>query len=114
MAIPSRGGPLGTFFSVNDTVALTVGIASSNVALNQANTSGLITILTNVGANVVYVSFGTDNTVIATAPIAGTPAQGFPILPNASIKITSGSALWLAAIASATGNTLFITSGVGE
>ena len=110
MATPIRSKPTATFFSASPTSALTVGTASSNMAIGSG---GAHLLLTNSGANVVYIALGTDNTVVAVAPIAGTPAQGIPLLPNSQTILYAGTGTYIAAISAATGNTLFVTPGSG-
>ncbi|MBW8066849.1 MAG: hypothetical protein GJU73_05320 [Ferrovum sp.] len=112
MAIPIEVQHNQSFFSTNETVAIAVGTASANAALVTPGEQYQAQIV-NDGTNVVYVNFGTDNTVAAAVPASGTPAQGFPILPNSRIVISIGSTTWIAAIAAATGNTLLITVGKG-
>ena len=109
MATPIRSKPTAAFFSASPTSALTVGTASSNMAIG----AGGHVLLTNSGANVVYIALGTDNTVVAVAPIAGTPAQGIPLLPNSQTILYAGTGTYIAAISAATGNTLFVTPGSG-
>ena len=109
MATPIRSKPTAAFFSASPTSALTVGTASSNMAIG----AGGHVLLTNSGANVVYIALGTDNTVVAVAPVAGTPAQGIPLLPNSQTILYAGTGTYIAAISAATGNTLFVTPGSG-
>ena len=110
MAIPVRSKPTATFFSASKTGALTVGTASANL---QIPSGGAHLLLTNSGSNVVYVVLGTDNTVTAAIPASGTPEYGIPILPNSQTMLYAGTGTWIAAIAAATGNTLFVTPGSG-
>lgn len=110
MATPIRSKPTATFFSVSDTAALTVGTASSNMAIPSG---GAHLLLTNNGSNVIYVALGTDNTVTAAIPAPGTPAKGIPLLPNSQLMIYAGTGTYIAAISSATGNTLLVTPGNG-
>lgn len=112
MATPIEVRHNQAFFSVNETVALTVGTASGNVALVTPGEQYQAEIV-NVGSNVVYVAFGTNNTVSAVIPVSGTPSLGRPILPNARVVVSIGSTTYIAAIAAATGNTLLITVGKG-
>ncbi len=112
MATPIEKVKTASFFSTNDTVALTVGTASANVALS--NTADWYQArIVNSGSNIAYVALGTDNTVTAAIPASGTPALGMPILPNSEVTLSIGSATYIAAIAAATGNTLFVTVGTG-
>jgi hypothetical protein len=108
MAAPIRKIPTRSFFPTGNTVALTVGTTSSNVNVVTTSTQCVVT---NIGTNVVYVAFGTDDTITAAIPAAGTPANGMPILPNAKMELQLGNASYVAAIATATGNTLMITPG---
>ena len=113
MAAPIRKFHTAAFFSTNETDALTVGTASANVALSNTNTDLVQALFVNVGANVVYINLGTDNTVTAGVPASGTPASGIPLLPNSALVLAIGTATYVAAIAAAAGNTLFVTVGSG-
>ena len=110
MASPIRSTPAATFFSAAETAALTVGTASANVAIPSG---GRHLLLTNSGSNVVYIALGTDNTVSAAIPASGAPASGIPLLPNSQTILYAGTGTYVAAIAAATGNTLFVTPGNG-
>lgn len=101
-----------SFYPGASTAALTVGTASANVAIPI--TPYTQTRFVNVGTNVVYIALGTDNTVTAGIPVSGTPAAGIPLLPNAERVLSTGNARYVAALSSATGNTLFITPGTGQ
>ena len=113
MAVPIRKYHTAAFFSTNETVALTVGTASANVAFSNANADLVQALFVNVGANVVYINLGTDNTVSAAVPASGTPASGIPLLPNSALVLAIGTATYIAAISGVAGNTLFVTVGSG-
>jgi hypothetical protein len=113
MATPVIQGKLqATFFSTANTAALTVGTSTANVAIPSGGAYQVR--LVNVGSNVVYIAIGTDDTVAAVVPVAGTPSPGIPLLPNSERILSIGTATYIAAIAAATGNTLFITPGSGQ
>ena len=97
------------FYPLYPTVNVAVTATSATV---QSNSGGHVAqyLLTNVGTNVVFVTLA-DPTITAS-PTATTGAST-PILPN-SYKVLSGPVNALvAAVASATGNTLYITPGEG-
>ncbi len=108
---PVRSRPTAVFFTAANTAALTVTATSANVAIPVGGDGHLL--LTNDGTNIVYIALGTDNTVAAAIPVNGTPANGIPLLPNTQMQIFAGTGTYIAAIAGATGNTLFITPGYG-
>ena len=104
------------FGANGNTVALTVGIASASIALQLPGGLTKWTyqcLVTNSGANMAFVAFGASG-IVAAIPVAGTPANGVPIAPNSTRAFTVNSGQYIAAIASATGNTLYATAGVGE
>lgn len=94
------------FQPVSPTVNLTVIASSANVRVTRPNTGTQTVRLHNSGTNIIFVEFGTTNAVVATV------AGSFPLLPNSVETFTMKNDLsWVAAIAGATGNTLYITSG---
>ena len=114
------------FLPQGPTVALVVGTATSNTEFlipgDYTNTYGdapnnQCVRLVNVGTEAVTVNFGHSD-VTATAPAAGTPESGLVLLPNTektlSIPTTTPvGGTYIAAIAAATGSTLYITPGIG-
>lgn len=102
-----------TFQPVNgSTTPITVGTSSATAAC-LATSKNIC--LSNVGTQVVFVrvTLGTDNSAATTAD--------FPVLPNTqkvirksnTIDSAGGGYTRVAAIAPATGSTLYITSGDG-
>lgn len=90
------------------TVNLAVTGASARVAITSLGQIGNNTMrLTNYGSLPIFVELG-DNTVTASA------STGMIILPNAAVLVAyPPSVTNVAAIASAGGNTLYITVGIG-
>src|ERR1700693_948748 len=87
------------------TVSLTVGVSSTNVAITQAQVGTQSVRLTNVGSNVVFFTFGKDSTIAATN-------TDVPVLPNSvETFLLPKDITYIAAIAAATGNTLYVTTG---
>ncbi len=109
---------LQAFSPARDTVAVTVGTASANAQLPLREPSGLSqgTVevrLLNVGTNVVFVAWATGAPPTAVAPVSGTPQNSIPLLPNSSEVFLLPDGAYLAAIAAATGNTLYASVGQG-
>lgn len=95
------------FAIIGPTVNLVVTATSANIAIPSLGNMNRQILITNLGTNVVFVEFGTSS---VTASLGSSK----PILPNSDNAFSVGSALThLAAIASATGNTIYCTSGVG-
>lgn len=93
---------VGVFNLVNNsTLNVAVGTTSTNTVITAV--TGTLN-LTNVGTEVVFVAVG-------TAAQTATVTTSFPILPNTSITIEGNSVTNVAAIAGATGSTLYITRG---
>ena len=104
------------FGANGNTVALTVGTVSSRAAMQFPGGLSSWTwqcLVTNSGTNTVFVAFGTVG-IVAAIPVVGTPANGIAIAPNTTRAFTVQGAQYIAAIAAATGNTLYATAGVGE
>lgn len=109
---PNSGGlPYQTqpqpFVLAGNSQALTVGTADSSVTLDAGITSVRIV---NSGTNIVFVNFG----AAAVIPVPGTPEPGMALLPNTVETFSVAAGTTLHAIASATGNTLYITDGQGS
>lgn len=96
-------------------VSLAVGTSSASVTLPaQGNAGGTmqVTIL-NVGTNVVFVRVGNSANGAVTANGTSGSAD-MPIGPNASVTLTKAvDDDTVAAIAGATGNTIWVTCGQG-
>ena len=69
--------------------------------------------LYNSGTTAVYVALG-GSAIIAAIPAAGSSAQGYPIPAGATVTLNAGGAGYIATIAAATGNTLYVTAGVDQ
>lgn len=94
------------FGSVGNTVNLTVGTATANVAITRAGLGTQSIRLTNIGANVIFFTLGKDNT--ATASLT----TSVPVLPNSvETFLLPNDMSYIAAISAATGNTLYVTTG---
>ena len=90
----------------------TQNIVVTGTTQNQVitpNTIGVRSIrFVNSGTQVVFIAFGKDNTVTVTA------ANGIPILANTTAIFTLDQDIsYVAAIAGATGSTLYYTVGQG-
>ena len=101
-------------FSPNTvTAALTVGTSAASLTLPAASgtTPGgpIQCMLTNIGPNVVWVSA----TTTAAIPTSGGTSASFPVAPGAQAIFTLPANATLSCIASATGNTLYATQGIG-
>ncbi len=105
------------------TAALTVIATSASVKVPTTNSSpNLVSLrIVNDGTNFVYVNFGASG-VTAAIPASGATTTGLMLLPNSVtyVMVQSGysednpdntSAVYVAAIAGATGNTIYITVG---
>lgn len=100
---------LGVFSPSGANVTLAVGVASSNVALSSAvGTLGGVARMLNIGTNVIHFAFGGTSGVTASIP------GSIPMGPNSEVvfDIPAGTT-HVAAIAGATGNTLYIQWGIG-
>jgi hypothetical protein len=96
------------------TVALAVLATTAAIALPAvSDPSGGSIRVRNVGTNEVVVALGAA-AVTAAIPVAGGAAGNMSIAPNSSEVFARTTGIThLAAIAGATGNTLFITAGQG-
>jgi hypothetical protein len=90
------------------TVSLAVLTTSATVAVSPATVGTRTVRIFNSGTNIVFINFG-PSTAIATL------ANSMPMLPN-SVETFYFHNDWtlVAAIAGATGNTLYITAGEGS
>jgi hypothetical protein len=102
------------FYPQGNTVnqAVTASTANFQVPGNANQTSYLFT---NVGANTVFFAFGTttpgSNPAASTVTVSAT--TGTPLLPNTAQTFSGPANAWVAVIAAATGNTLYVTPGDG-
>lgn len=97
----------GLFSPIGANVTLAVGTSSSSVALNPTGNTGGTVRLINVGGSVAHVAFG-------GAGVAATNPGSMPLGPNTDgVFDFPPGATNVAAIASATGNTLHIQAGMG-
>lgn len=101
------------FGPTGNSVSLTVTASSGNVQVTNSGGVGQpsqVRVFNN-GTNVVYLAFGQDNTVTAST------ANSFAMVPNSvevfTVPTFTTNALYVAAIAGTTGNTLNITPGEG-
>lgn len=92
------------------TKQITVGTSSTAVTITENSTYDLL--MTNVGANIVWVR-------VATVSTAAVVNQDLPLLPNSQMvvsriqsQVTNGGQVqsFVTAIAAAAGNTLHITA----
>ena len=96
------------FSPQGNTVNIAVGATTGNVAITSLSMSQGALRLVNSGTQVVFVKLGTSNSVTAAL-------TDFPILANttAIIDLPPGTT-YIAAIAGATGSTLYATSGISQ
>ena len=88
-----------------DTVHLSVGTTTSNVAATRSGMGTQSIRIVNSGTNVIFINIGTSTVTAAVA-------TGMPILPYSVETFMLGKDdTHVAAICSATGNTLYITTG---
>jgi hypothetical protein len=102
--------------------------ASAAQQVNQLAGSPLLNlnnyVLTNLGPNTIYVAIanGTSDVsngtpspaLVATIPVAGTPANGYPVLAGSKESITATAGAWFSAVCASTQTaTLLITQGEG-
>lgn len=94
--------------SGGNTVNLAVLATSATVAVSPATVGSRSARIYNSGTNTVFINFGPVGTV-------ATVANSMPMLPN-SVETFYFHNDWtlVAAIASATGNTIYITMGEGS
>lgn len=99
-----------------NTGLLSVGTSSSSASLPLP---GTLTswknqvLVVNTGANPVFIAFG-GSSITAAIPIAGTPANGFPVPAGGSQVFTLNGASKIAGIASTGTNAVYFTAGVGS
>ena len=120
---PNAFAPMGltTAISVTST-ASTQQQVNQQVGTPQLNQNNYV--LTNLGPNTCYVAIanGTSDSsngapspaLAAAVPVAGTPANGYPVLAGSKETITAPTDAWFSAVcASAQTATLLITQGEG-
>lgn len=105
------------FVASTQTGALTVGTSSTSAQLPLINpntsASGRVQVMvTNIGTNVVFLNFGVG-AATAGVPATGTPAYGQPLAPYSTQPFTVQDGAYIAAIAAATGNTVYFVVGEG-
>jgi len=91
----------------NNTVGLTVGVTSASVAVPSGLQINYV--LTNIGTNPIYYTVcapGSSCTATTTTSAA--------MLPNSQFVISGPPNMVIAAISTATGNTLYVTPGEGS
>jgi hypothetical protein len=85
--------------------------ASARVQL-PAIAAGMQLELQNDGTGTAWIALGNDNTVTAVIPVSLASGPSYPVLGGRSKVISVGSATWLAAIGTGTGN-IYATWGAG-
>lgn len=92
-------------FRPTGTVSLSAGTTSASVPLGGG---GEVVVVTNLAANLAYIRFGADASVIASA-------ADMPVLPNSRAVLSVNSLIGFAAgmLIGGTGNVLF-TRGDGS
>lgn len=96
------------FNRVAPTQNITVTATSAGIALNAMAAYSETLRFVNVGTQTVFVEFSSDG-VTPTATLAAS----IPILPNSELVVTNPRTSNVAAIAAATGSTLYVTPGMG-
>lgn len=117
MAIPLQSFPRAQNFqpvSGNNIACLVPTSTSSNVALPQVAIGPVDVELTNAGNAAAWVAFDIVSTVAAVIPVAGTPANGYPLLPGQSKVVSIGSATTYMAAITASGTTTTLYAAVGQ
>lgn len=94
------------FAPVGVTVNLAVLATTSSVALTSLGGLGGTVRIANVGTQTIFITFGGSTITTATT-------TGMPIVANTAVNLDMGTATHVAAIAGATGSTLYATSGQG-
>jgi hypothetical protein len=91
-------------------VASTINTAANSSAAQQgANDTNYL--LTNIGANVVFIEF---SQAAPAAVAAATVANSIPLLPNSQEIMSGPPNAQLSVIAGAAGNTVYVTPGEGN
>ena len=96
------------FQPMGPTANVTVTTSSASVTVNSGIQVPRSLYLVNVGTQTVFVAFG--NSVTGATAAAAT---GLPLLPNTAKVFDVPGTQVVAAIAAATGSTLYITPGEG-
>ena len=96
------------FNRVGPTQNITVTATSAGISLGGNAAYAETLRFVNVGTQTVFVEFSSDG-VTPTATLAAS----IPILPNTSLIVTNPRTSNVAAIAGATGSTLYVTPGIG-
>jgi len=114
---PQEVNRVSNFFVVGNGQALACSGTSANVAfqsLPQNVQYATDILLYNAGTVNVFVAFGSDNTITASAPTNGTPANGIIIAPSAYLAFNKGYATYIAGIAASSTATLYFYQGYGS
>lgn len=99
---------LRAFESLGNTVNLAVLATTANVAVSAPGMGNRTIRIVNVGTNVVFINIGTSG-------VTATTTTSIPLLPNsAEVFFLRRENTHVAAIAGATGNTLYITTGESQ
>lgn len=105
------------FNALANSVALAVGTSTANVAIPppaQGNSPNMVSVrVVNSGTNLVWVNFG-NSTVTAAIPATTANGAGVALLPNTEKTFLVQAGSYIAAIAAATGNTVYVTAGESE
>lgn len=93
------------FMQKGNTVNISVGTSSSNVAATRSGMGTQSIRVVNAGSNIVFINIGVSTVTTATT-------TGMPILPYSAETFMLGKDdTHIAAISTATGNVLYITTG---
>ncbi len=109
--IPGQADNYGFSFQPTGNTML---IAVTNTSADNTFTYTRQVLITNAGTNMAFISFGatTQTTVI---PVAGTPANGIPVLPGTQVSYTLPlNATHIGALTASSTTTLYVTGGEGE
>lgn len=106
------------FYSITQSAMLAVLATTANIQIPAVSASSSLPLVSvrivNSGTNPVFCNFGATSGVTAVIPTAGTPQSGVMLLPNTEKTFSVPDGWYLAAIASATGNTLYVSAGESE
>lgn len=97
---------MSAFSPIGNTVNAAVTTASAALALTEG---GHTVLVTNVGSLAIFIKFGNSS-------VAAALATSTPVLPNTAQTFDRGileDATHMAHISTATGNTVYVTTGEG-
>jgi hypothetical protein len=101
---------LTSAFNPNSGATVSLAVLTTSAAVPAIANQTLANFrLANVGSNTVFLAFAPQG---AAAPVA-TTATGMPMIGNSEEVFTLPPGTQIAAIAAATGNTLYVTAGEG-